>query len=109
MNATEQPNSQDLEQKVIALTTELNSLRVLISAGLQKVENNFEILHNDTRLIHKRLEVLTKEVENLGSSTNDGFDDVGTKIESLTEEISKIGEVTSYKDQFKNMKGINLS
>ena len=57
-------------------------------------------------LLHSKVELLTAKVNTLNSNTNDGFGEVGLKLVDLTEEISKISVVTSYDEQYKNMKGL---
>jgi len=115
---SEQPN---FEAKLGALSSDLSTLKDLIKAGFQKVENNFEVVKKDVELTHKKIEGLTqrieslekrveylsKNLESLDVTTSDGFTDVGMKIESLTDEIVKIGAVTSYDQQYKNMQGLN--
>ncbi len=96
-----------LDAKVSALQSEFASLKELIATGFQKAENNFSALKQDVDVTHKKLEALTKAVEELGNNTTVGLDDVGVKIESLTEEIQKIGTVTDYSAQFDNLKSIS--
>ncbi len=103
-----------LAAEVATLKDTLSDMRTLILSGLQKVEGNFNVLKNDTAGIHKKIDALTRgvdtmssRVEALDSSTSTGFDDVGGKIVSLSEEISKIGAVTGYAGQYDNMKGLN--
>ena len=95
-----------LETKLNTVFSELSTLRELMKAGFQKVENNFDAVKKDLESVHKKIELLTKRVEALDTSTSDGFSGVGMKIESLTEEIARIGAVTSYEEQFRNMEGL---
>ena len=95
----------EFENKLSMLSTELSTLRDLIKGGFQKVENNFDVVKKDVESIHKKIEALTKRVEALDTTTSDGLSDVGMKIESLTDEITKIGAVTSYDELYKNMEG----
>ena len=116
-----------LETKLNTVFSELSTLRELMKAGFQKVENNFESVKKDlesvhkkiesahkkielvdkkVELVHKKIELLTTRVEALDTSTSDGFTGVGMKIESLTEEIAKIGAITGYDEQFRNMEGL---
>lgn len=97
----------NLEAKVSALHSELTTLKDLIATGFQKVDNNFNVFKQDMSGIHKKIDTLTKSVEALGNTTNEGLEDVGGKIESLTEEISKISAVTRYGDEYNNLKAVN--
>ncbi len=85
----------------------LSNLKDLLLSGLQKVEGNFLVLKNDIEGIHKKIDALARRVEALDTTTSTGLDDVGGKIVSLSEEISKIAVVTGYAGQYDNMKGLN--
>ncbi len=96
----------NIEKIITMLSTDLKSISESMSAGFQKVQNNFEIMKKEVDTIHKKLDNLTKKVEFLEGSTNDGFDGVGVKLESLSEEIAKIGTVTKYEEEYLNLKGL---
>lgn len=98
---------EKMEEKISAVSTELTRLKELLVIGFQKVDNNFEIVKVDFTSIQKKLDALTKEVEILRGATSEGFDDVGSKIESLTSEITKIGQTTGYDELFTNRKSIS--
>lgn len=98
---------EKMEEKISAVSTELTRLKELLVIGFQKVDNNFEIVKVDFTSIQKKLDALTKEVEILRGATSEGFDDVGSKIESLTSEITKIGQTTGYDEHFTNRKSIS--
>lgn len=98
---------EKMEEKISAVSTELTRLKELLVIGFQKVDNNFEIVKIDFTSIQKKIDTLTKEVEILRGATSEGFDDVGSKIESLTCEITKIGQPTGYDELFTNLKSIS--
>ncbi|MBN8666807.1 MAG: hypothetical protein J0M30_04830 [Chitinophagales bacterium] len=98
---------EKMEEKISAVSTELTRLKELLVISFQKVDNNFEIVKVDFTSIQKKRETLTKEVEILRGATSEGFDDVGSKIESLTSEITKIGQTTGYDELFTNRKSIS--
>lgn len=98
---------EKMEEKISAVSTELTRLKELLVIGFQKVDNNFEIVKVDFTSIQKKLDALTKEVEILRGATSEGFDDVGSKIESLTSEITKIGQTTGYDELFTKLKSIS--
>lgn len=98
---------EKMEEKISALSTELTRLKELLVIGFQKVDNNFEIVKVDFTSIQKKIDTLTKEVEILSGATSEGFDDVGSKIESLTSEITKNGQTTGYDELFTNLKSIS--
>lgn len=113
--------SNNFEIRLGALSSEFSGLKELIKTVFQKIEHNFDVVKKDVESIHKKIEVLDKRVEmlterverlatgleSLDTTTNTGFTGVGMKIESLTDEIAKIAIVTSYDEQFKNLKGLN--
>lgn len=89
-----------LEQNFNTLTTEVKDLKTLIANGFKKVDTNFDSIKKEIDLLHAKVELLSKKVDSLDSSTNNGFGEVGLKLENLTEEITKISIVTSYDEQF---------
>lgn len=96
-----------LEKSVTALTTELLELKELLGKGFKKVDNNFDSIKKEIDSLHVKVDILNKKVDALEGSTTDGFGEVGLKLENLTEEITKIGQVTNYDEAFKNMQGLN--
>ena len=95
-----------LENTISVLHSEVTDMRELLGSGFKKVETNFESLKNQVNNLNVSVKVLNVRVEALKGTTNEGFEDVGVKIETLTEEISKIGTVTKYDEYFKNLKDI---
>lgn len=100
------PEPTNIDAKVNALHNELSTLKELIAAGFQKVDNNFIAFKQDIDGIHKKIESLAKSIEALDNSTSNGLENVGIKIESLTDEISKISTVTRYADEYNNLKAV---
>ena len=96
-----------LEQNFVILNNELTAIKELLSAGFTKIDNNFTNVKREIDLLKHELTQFHKKVDELKSDTSDGLGDVGVKIENLTEEITKINIVTSYGDQFENMKGLS--
>ena len=60
----------------------------------------------EIKLLHQQVDILNKKVDSLKGDTHEGFEDVGLKLENLTEEISKIGKVTNYSEYFENLKAL---
>ena len=87
--------------------SELHMLKEFIASGFKKVDHNFVVLKKEIDDINKQLDVINKKIEALGNSTSEGLEDVGVKIESLTEEIGKIGAVTKYDQEYKNLRQFN--
>ena len=96
-----------LENNVSILAKEMVELRALIGTGFTKVSNNFDSIKKEIDSLHNKIDILNKKVDALEGSTNDGFGEVGLKLENLAEEISKIGEVTSYDEQYQNLKKLS--
>ena len=94
---------EQVEQNFTALFAEISSLSAVIGLGFTKVDANFDSVKKEIDILHKKVESLIKKVDSLEGNTNDGFEDVGLKLESLTEEITKISKVTGYDQQFGNM------
>lgn len=96
-----------IEQNVSILSKELVALKDLIANGFKKVDTNFSIVEKRLHQLEKKINELNFKLENLDSNTSTGLNDVGTKIESLTEEITKISVVTKYDEMFKNQQGLS--
>lgn len=96
-----------LEQNFNALSNDVKDLKTLIANGFKKVDANFDSVKKEIDILHAKVELLSKKLDSLDSTTNNGFGEVGLKLENLTDEITKISIVTSYDEQFKNMKGLN--
>lgn len=88
------------------LEKRIEVLEEVLTAGFKKVDLNFEALGKEIRQIHGQIEVLNKKVDLLRGDTSEGFDDVGSKLENLSQEISKIGLVTNYNEEYSNLKTI---
>lgn len=96
-----------LEQNVITVSKELVALKELIATVLTKVDTNFGVVEKKLSTLEKKINELNFKIDNLDVNTVSGFNEVGNKIESLTEEITKIGTVTGYDEMYKNQKGLN--
>ena len=75
-------------------------IKELLSTSFTKVNGNFVS-------IKKELDILHIKVDLLNAKTSDGLDNVGVKIENLTEEIGKINKVTNYEGIINNLNSIN--
>ncbi len=96
-----------LEGNLVQLTKEIGDLKDLIGSGFLKVTNNFDTVKKEIDSLHKKVDFLHKKVDALEGSTTDGFDGVGVKLDSLSDEISKIGIITKYTEEYNNLKGLN--
>lgn len=96
-----------LEKSVLAIDAEIKAVGQAITAGFKKTDTNFEHIVKEIASIHRDLDRLNKKVDDLKGDTHDGFEDVGMKLENLTDEIVKIGKVTGYDETFENLKGLN--
>lgn len=97
---------QELETAIRAIQSDLKTIGDVISTGFKKVDINFESVGKEIRHLHGQIDVIHKKVDLLRGDTTEGFEDVGAKLDNLTEEITKIGTVTHYDEYFKNMKSI---
>lgn len=95
-----------LEKNVAHLTLELKDIKDLLATGFTKVSNNFTSIITEINSLHKKVDFLVKKVDLLEGSTNDGLEDVGLKLENLTEEITKISIVTKYSEEYNNLRKI---
>ena len=96
-----------LEKNLFTLSKEIIEVKELIGKGFQKVANNFDVIKKGIDSLHFKVDLLNKKVDSLEGSTSEGLEDVGLKLENLSEEISKINTVTQYDKQFDNLKGFN--
>ena len=97
---------KSLDSTLATVSQKLVSLKALIASSFTKVETNFSIVSRNLVTIEKTLKELKFKVDNLDTTTSSGLNEVGTKIESLTEEIGKIGAVTQYDEMYKNQQGL---
>lgn len=97
---------QKIERSVQELTLELHSVGDLIAAGFTKVNTNFESISKEIKNLHNQIEIINKKIDQLQGNTTEGLQNVGLRLETLTEEISKISVVTKYGDYYDNMKAI---
>jgi predicted nucleic acid-binding Zn-ribbon protein len=95
-----------LEKSVMHLSGELKEIKELIGTGSKKVATNFDSIKKEIDSLHGKVDILNKKVDRLEGNTTDGFEDVGLKLENLTEEISKTSMVTKYDEEFNNLKAI---
>lgn len=97
-------NTELFEKKIDVLSAEIIALRESVSAGFVKANNNFNVIAVKLAALERQVNELNFKVDKLDTTTSVGFGEVGTKIESLTDEISKINAVTNYDDQYNNLK-----
>jgi len=96
-----------LEDNLSELSKEVVELKALLSTGLQKVSNNFAAIIKEVGIINNKIDLANKNIETLKGNTDGGFEVVGLKLDNLSDEISKIGAVTNYDEQYKNLEGLN--
>lgn len=77
-----------LEEKINSLLNHTQEVNASIANGFEKVEKNFE-------KVNEKIDALR------GNSTST-IENVEIKLDDLKTEISKINEVTSYEEMFKN-------
>jgi predicted nucleic acid-binding Zn-ribbon protein len=97
----------NLEINLSTLSKEFLSLKEAIAAGFKKVDTNFASIGSRLASLEKQVKELNFKVANLDTNTSSGLNEVGTKIESLTEEINKISVVTKYDEMCKNQQGLS--
>lgn len=102
---------QSIETKISVLNDEINNLSKHIVAGFTKVENNFEIIRKELNQLNSKndsigsaVDEIKNSLQSLEGATNEGFGTVEFKLETLTDEISKIGAVTNYDQHYSNLK-----
>lgn len=93
-----------LEKAVSVVHGEITDLKELLASGFKKVESNFDSVKTQVDSLNGSLRILNAKVDSLKGSTDEGFGSVGLKLENLTEEISKISEVTRYSQEYDNLK-----
>ena len=71
------------------------------------VDDNFELVSKEFRLVHSQLDHLNNKADMLRGDTYVGFEDVGIKPVNIFGKISKIGKVSSYSDYSNNLNSIN--
>ena len=97
---------EELESSISAIAGDLRAVKDTIAAGFTKVNANFAVVGREIKLLHQQVDILNKKVDSLKGDTHEGFEDVGLKLENLTEEISKTGKVTNYSEYFENLKAL---
>jgi hypothetical protein len=95
-----------LERSLNETNMKLENLHEQV-AGFKMVDDNFELVSKEFRLVQSQLDHLNKKVDILRGDTNVGFEDVGIKLGNIYGEISKIGKVTNYSDYSNNLNSIN--
>ena len=94
---------KDLENLISILNKELKDIKDLLGTGFTKVSNNFDSIVIQINTLHRKIDFLTKKVDLLEGTTNVGLEDVGLKLENLTDEITKISVVTRFSEEFENL------
>jgi uncharacterized coiled-coil DUF342 family protein len=102
-----QERIETLEKKITVLSQDISEIKELIGSGFKKTDNNFDSIKKEMDGLTIKTESIKKSLELLRGSTDDGFGTVGLKLENLSDEISKIGIVTRYEEQFKHLKTLN--
>jgi chaperonin cofactor prefoldin len=98
---------ESLEKSIQPLAKEFVEIKDLITSGFPKVANNFDSIKKEIDSLHNKADIINLQVKSLEGSTNDGFGDVGLKLENLSDEISKIGVIAKYDEEYKNLQGLN--
>ena len=101
--ATTEKRKEKLESSLADLTLEVKNIGDLVVKGFTKIDTNFDAIGKEIKQIHFQVNVLNKKIDDLKGDTNINFDEVDSKLENLTEEISKIGKVINYEEYFKNV------
>ena len=102
-SATMEKRIEKLESSLADLTLEVKNIGDLVVKGFTKIDINFDAIGKEIKQIHFQVNVLNKKIDDLKGDTNINFDEVDSKLENLTEEISKIGKVINYEEYFKNV------
>lgn len=109
-----------LEKTVASLVSEMNTLKESVASGFKKVESNFEKVEDNFKNLSKKVDELSSGVDqlrsglgqlssgvdDLSSGTTNNFGKVDVKLDSLADEIKKIGEVTRYESEYENLSSI---
>lgn len=108
---------EKLESSLNNLTLEVKNIGDLVVKGFTKIDTNFDAIGKEIKHIHSQINVMNKKIDELKGGidvlkggidvlkgdTNISFGEVDSKLENLTEEISKIGKVINYEEYFKNV------
>ncbi|MDB5006532.1 MAG: hypothetical protein JWP45_925 [Mucilaginibacter sp.] len=102
-----------LEERVVALEkllgvliADIRGTRSSISAGFEKIDNNFINIDKKFKKVDDDLILLRHAVDALSGQTDDDFKKVHVKLVSIKDEISKISSVTRYEEEYNNLKAI---
>lgn len=79
-----------LENLLGQLITDIRETRTTISAGFEKIDENFIKIH--------------EKIDTFSGKTAKNFQKVDLNLSSIQEEISKINSVTGYEDAINNLK-----
>jgi hypothetical protein len=94
----EEPIS-DLQNKITKLTELVVGMNNGIIEANAKIDSNFDI-------VVERLTSIESKLKSLEGSTSNEFSSVGSKLDSLHDEIKKIQKVSGYDAQHENMLSI---
>jgi len=101
------PNIDEINSDLSALKKDITAIKDLLTTSLPKIDHNFINIQGQIAQLNQKLEALQLTVMALDKNTDKGLQDVGVKLENLTDEIGKIGQVTNYSDQYNNLKSFN--
>ena len=104
--ATIEERTAKLESFVEVLANHVVRTHETILQGLEKVDENFVILHKNFEKVDENFSKIEKSIHSLKGNTSDGFQSVSSKLEDLKSEIKKINEVTRYEDEYANFLSI---
>lgn len=106
--------SKTVEERLTDLETLLNEARTSnqqfadsVTNGLEKIDKNFDAIHNHFNQIYERLTNLDTKIDSLSGSTDQHLEKVNLNLVSIKDEISKIRTVTRYDEEHTNLKIVN--
>lgn len=100
---------ETVEKSIGLLRNELGDLKKLVSTGFTKIDGNFSSIQNELKLLNGKYDKLNQKIDDLSSGTDHSFGKVDIKLDSLSDEIKKIADVTRYDEQFNNLNTIERS
>ena len=93
---TTEERIEKLEKAVTGIADQLGNIQKSMTTGFEKIEKNFEALKGDA----------AKNFSNVGTKLDSLQEEVVTKLDSLQEEISKISDVTGYEEIHANLRRV---
>lgn len=89
-------NSEEITKQIADLKTVLLDTIKYVQKGFKAVDENFEAIDKSLKAIDGKVELLIKE-------SNEGFGQVGEKIDELKVEVNKIQKVSNYSEEYANL------